>query len=129
MSVDVRWYDDSQQIIYYEFQKGWDWPMVSNALQQGRELADSVQHDVDCIVDLTRSGMFMPKGVFAFARHYYNNAPIDNMKMTVVVGPRFVKSLGDTSAKLTGQGSKWPMHFVTSMTEALDYLEQIEGVG
>lgn len=122
MAVEVRWYDDEQRIVYYEFSRGWNWQHVSDAMNTAQKLAVSVDHEVDCIVNVSASGMFMPKGVFAFARRFFDAEPIDNMNTTVIVGTQFFKTINDTAQKLSGKNVQWHMHFVETLDDALAYL-------
>lgn len=126
MSIDVRWYSNAQNIIYYEFNPGWNWQLVIEAFDAGDELAKSVDHQVDCIMDFSKTGVMVPKGAFAFAKYAMSNKPVANMNMTVIVGTRFIKTLVDAITKLSVKESNWPIHFVSSVDEALDYLKASE---
>ena len=122
MPVNTRWLDDSQQIILYEFTPNWDWQQVTEAFNQGNVLANSVTHTVDCIMDFTATGIFVPKGAFSFAKQALSNKPAANMQMTVLVGPRYIKTMGEISRKMSGKNTEWTMHFLTTRDEAIAHL-------
>lgn len=47
MSIDVKWDDDTQQLIYWTMHKGFTWPEFDQAVTESVALMDTVTHRVD----------------------------------------------------------------------------------
>jgi hypothetical protein len=62
MTVTTQWFDDEHTIILTEFIGNWTfeelWTVYNNALG----MVKSVDHKVDCIVDMSRSSPALPSG-------------------------------------------------------------------
>lgn len=54
MSVDVRWDDPDQTILFYQFADPWTWAEYAEAADREWEMLDDAPDIVDTIVDLTR---------------------------------------------------------------------------
>jgi len=122
MSIDIRWYDDTKRIVYYNFHKGWNWEMIVDAFKEAKVLSDSVEHEVDCIMDFSGSGGIVPNGALSFARYALKNEQPSNMNRTIIVGTGMVRALGDIANTISRDNDKWKMHFTKTLDDALNYL-------
>jgi hypothetical protein len=55
--ITINWGNDSKSIMQYEFEGRWSVEDMVDALDSGVEVANRYDHDIDVIVDLTRSGL------------------------------------------------------------------------
>lgn len=63
MGVSVHWWNDSNDIVYYEFDGTWHWGDFYTAFEKSRKLQSSVPYRVDVIVDLTNSDGYPPNAI------------------------------------------------------------------
>lgn len=55
MTIQTRWYDDSQTVIYYEFSDPWTWEELYACFNISLSLMDQVSHKVYIIVDVSHA--------------------------------------------------------------------------
>jgi hypothetical protein len=124
--VQVKWADENHSIIVYDFERGWSWTEIFAALKQGGELAASVVHRVDVIMDLSNANT-VPNGAITQLRHSYNNRKVNNMGVTVLIGTNtFWEKLITVTNRLAGSASEaWQLEFADSVPEAFTLIENI----
>ncbi|MFZ4828057.1 MAG: hypothetical protein ACOYLB_11940 [Phototrophicaceae bacterium] len=61
--ITIRWGKEDQSILLYEFEDRWTIKDLVQALDMGVEIANRYSHDMDVIVDLSRSGLPLLEGM------------------------------------------------------------------
>lgn len=83
MSIEVSWYDDKEDILYYKFGEIWGWHEYEPAIRQGRALMRTKTHYVGIINDL-RAMRQTPSTLISKAHHYIDSRP-ENTGMAIFV--------------------------------------------
>jgi hypothetical protein len=68
MTIITSWVDEEHTIARYEFIGRWTWDEMKVAIQEMYAMMDSVPHQVDIIIDLSRSSSEPPRGMLAHLR-------------------------------------------------------------
>jgi len=55
--ITINWGKEDKTVLQYEFEGGWAVDDLIEALDAGVEVAERYDHDIDVIVDLTKSGI------------------------------------------------------------------------
>ncbi len=123
MTVEVRWYDDSQTILHYAYIGNYTWEEVYAAVEAGYKLAESVQHPVGSIIDMTAAGP-VPKGALTHGRQL-NKRVHANVIVQVTVGTgTFIRTMAETFNKLYGMiGGQVGTFFADSVVEAQEIIK------
>ena len=64
MTISVNWYNEEKTIAYVQFAPGWTWDDFWAMNQSFAEMAQTVDHNIVLIVDMTEAGMpnqFVPE--------------------------------------------------------------------
>jgi hypothetical protein len=124
-TIDVKWLNDEQNIIHYHFQKGWQWSDLDDAFKAAWNLMDTVMHKVDVILDFTESTMSVPSGALTHGRRIFSNKPHSNLRLTVLVGNRFISQLTETARKFLPKGlDQWDLRFAASFEQAQGMIQE-----
>ena len=127
-AIDVKWLNDEQKIVHYHFQKGWQWSDLDNAFKAAWNLMDTVTHKVDVILDFTDATMSVPGGALTHGRRIFSNKPHSNLRLTVLVGNRFISQLTETARKFLPKGlDQWDLRFAASFVQAQDMVKERSG--
>ena len=128
MNIDVNWHNEEQTIVYYDFNKGWEWIELTEAFAQAEALVSQVHYKVDVIMDFRSSWAAIPKGAISQARQPFASKPHPNINNTVLVGNQFVKSLTDLVRKFVpSSADNWKLFFAASLAEAYSIIETQRG--
>jgi hypothetical protein len=74
MIVDVNWYDDKEDIIYYQLTGAWKWEDFEKANQIGRKWMRQKPHYIGILIDL-REMTVTPSLLISKVTHYINSRP------------------------------------------------------
>jgi hypothetical protein len=74
MSVDVRWYDHTQHILYYQFRGSVVWDEYLAALSQGRVMMQTVSHQVS-VLNSMQASVNLPDGFVTKVRTIIETEP------------------------------------------------------
>lgn len=85
MSVHVRWYDESQRVLYYEFRGAILWDDYLAALSYGRILMQSMPHQVSVLNSMLTEA-HLPEGFVTKVRTILETEP-ENRGCIVFVSP------------------------------------------
>lgn len=55
--ITINWGKEDKTVLLYEFESGWSVEDLVEALDAGVEVASRYEHDMDVVVDLSRSGV------------------------------------------------------------------------
>jgi hypothetical protein len=55
--ITINWGKEDKTVLLYEFEDGWSVEDLTDALDAGVEVAGRYDHDMDVIVDLSKSGV------------------------------------------------------------------------
>jgi hypothetical protein len=124
--IQVKWADEKQSIIYYSFDRVWEWGDIVTALKEGSALAASVTHRVDVIMDMS-SANIVPSGAITQLRQSYSNKKASNLEVTVIVGANtFWEKLIDVTNRFAGAVSKtWKLEFAQTPAQAFSLIESL----
>jgi hypothetical protein len=93
MPIQVRWSDDRQQAIVYEFRAEWTWQEVDAANVTVDKMAQIAPHPISYILDLRHSSG-MPANLFIYIRKLSRQIAINYNNLTVIVGANtFVRAI------------------------------------
>jgi hypothetical protein len=56
MHITVEWANTEHSIVDIIFQRGWDWDMLTTAVEQADALITSVPHTVHLLIDIRQAG-------------------------------------------------------------------------
>lgn len=126
MAVNVRWYDESQHILLYDFKGVWTLEEFSSAIDEAKKLveAESITR-LDIITDLIDSeqqkGMNQGHVQVAMNRSY-RILPKEQFYLAVVASPhRFVSIMIDMMRRIYP-----PMHHVRTANSVEDAMTVIQ---
>jgi hypothetical protein len=95
MPVQVRWYNEDERILYYDFQGAWTWDEYFNALAEGRALMRSVDHRV-CLLNDMRHATHIPSGFMSKAQTVVGSRPDNTGRVVFIATQTFFLNLLDT---------------------------------
>jgi hypothetical protein len=84
MSVSVEWGNEAQTVLYHHYEGAWNWDEFYIILEQAQTMMDSVDHDIDIIIDM-RDSHLIPKGTLSHWR-CLGDLQRPNTGMTMLVG-------------------------------------------
>lgn len=124
MPVHVSWYDDTQTILYYKFDKAWKLEEMFTALSTGQQMVSTVEHIVDSIFDLTDSST-VPQQMLSSVRSIERSTP-KNLRCTVAVGMNAFLSV--LASMVTKAAPLLMKNFKTARTldEALAVIKELQ---
>jgi len=99
MGIHVQWDNPEQTIIRFRYDGAWNLSDLFDALQEARELMDTVTHRVDGIVDLSESKL-MPNGALSLGRNVTMRKHPRQGKTVIVGASGFVRTLYDVYRKV-----------------------------
>lgn len=85
MPVDFAWDDDDQTIVRVVPVMPWNWNDFHKAMRRASFLLDTVQHEVDLIIDL-RQSVKLPAGAFGHIRSLGAAIHPNNPDRAVIIG-------------------------------------------
>ena len=85
MSIQVKWANADQSIIYYQFPKSWNWHDFEESLEVGFGMTESVGHSVNAIFDLSKT-KHLPDGAMLYWRKMLRVLP-DNQRQLLFLSP------------------------------------------
>jgi hypothetical protein len=56
MRISVEWANADYTVVQITFQRGWDWAMLTTAIEQADALITSVPHTVHLLIDIRQAG-------------------------------------------------------------------------
>jgi hypothetical protein len=126
--VQVKWGDEAKSILYYSFDRIWEWGDIVTALKEGGELATSVSHRVDVIMDMSNANI-VPSGAITQLRQSYSNKKAPNLETTIIVGANvFWEKLIDVTNRFAGSLAKtWKLEFAQTPAQAYKIIESLRG--
>jgi len=106
MGITVRWGNDAQNIIYYEYTGRWTWAEYREANEQAYTLAQSVQHPIYVIADFRKSN-FLPDGAISGFRRSFDASRFTFDIAVLIFEGDFLRRLFDLFRKVyTYRGAK-----------------------
>ncbi|NDJ62520.1 MAG: hypothetical protein GYB67_15435 [Chloroflexi bacterium] len=112
MPVNVYWRDTEQTIMCFDCIGRWTWKELIDATHTSYDMADSVPHRVDAVVNLT-DGRYLPGGAFGQINTLARRGR-DNWQLGVIVGAnQVVKAMITMFKQLYSESGQ---HFVFAET-------------
>lgn len=124
MSIDIRWYDEAETILLFEFQEGWAW---EDFIQAGNyEWLASIEHPFYEIYDLRHASQLPPNIIRQGQTLLRNDAPANLSGVYVVGISPTLKTIMSTFQKLMPDAmtARWKLRLVRSMDDALAAITQ-----
>ena len=84
MTVRVDWDDHEHSILLYTFSSIWTWDELYDAVNKGLELAATVPHKIDSIIDFQNSRGVPPKAFSQVSR--ITSLPYDQSGLVIIAG-------------------------------------------
>ena len=94
MSITVIWDNPEQTIIRYVYNGQWNLDNFYHALQESREMMDTVNHRVGLIIDVQNSKL-VPNGVLSHGKNVSLRKHPNQGKSIIVGASGFVRTLFD----------------------------------
>lgn len=120
MSIVVHWDDEEQSIIRWEFGEKWSWDDFYAAFDQSLQMAQTVDHRIDVIPDLTRSTWVPPNALTNFNR-IQRQMPSNTHLIVITGGSRFDNTL-ITTFKAIYRINTW--RTASTLDEARNIIQQ-----
>ena len=99
MSISVVWDNPEQTIIRYIYNGQWNLDNFYHALQESREMMDTVNHRVGLIIDVQNSKL-VPNGVLSHGKNVSLRKHTNQGKSVIVGASGFVRTLFDVYKKV-----------------------------
>ncbi|PJF28998.1 MAG: hypothetical protein CUN52_10635 [Phototrophicales bacterium] len=89
MPVHLKWWDDTETILHYEFIDPWDWNEYDTTLRRGRALMRDKNHYVGILNDMTATQK-LPTSLLSKARGYISTKPRNTGRVIFATQNKFV---------------------------------------
>ncbi len=89
MPVHLKWWDDTETILHYEFTDPWDWNEYDTVLRQGRALMREKDHYVGILNDMMHTQK-LPTSLLSKARGYISTKPKNTGRVIFATQNKFV---------------------------------------
>jgi hypothetical protein len=118
MGINVQWDNSEQTVIRFVYNGSWNMSDLFEALQDSRDLMDTVDYTVAHIVDL-RESKLMPNGALSLGRNVTMRKHPRQGKTVIIGASGFVKTLYDVFRKVYRASFDDSAYtFATSLDEA-----------
>jgi|GEM_PF-4477948 hypothetical protein len=124
MSIEVRWQDDTQSVIIYDFERQWGWADMFGAIEAAAALMDSVDHKVSVVLELTKT-QSIPNINLASMQKLVTapTASHPNMTYFYIVGAKgYIRSMLDIFGRLFPKAIQ-QYKIASSLADALTQIE------
>lgn len=95
MGVRVNWWDETEQILHYEFHDPWTWHDYERALTQGRALMREKPHPV-CIINNLLDTHKFPGLIISRMKRYIETRPANTGLVVFVTESFFIHTIIQT---------------------------------
>lgn len=120
MDIQIRWDDAERRIVRLEFQPGWTWDALKQAIQRVDELIASAPHTVHLLIDIRGAGGlpgdFMTRAGELFAQG--EARPNEGDKVVIGAGPLIRAAYSAFLALYGDEAQRRPLRFAGSLDEA-----------
>ena len=99
MGITVLWDNPDQSIIRFVYVGSWSFGDLFDAMQEARNLMDTVDHPVHGIIDM-RESKLIPNGTLSLARNVTMRKHPNQGKSVIVGANGFVRTLYDVYRKV-----------------------------
>jgi len=120
MPISFKWDSEKKEIVRIEIVGDWTWQEYNDAVIQLIEMSNSVDHRVDFIADMRKSGR-VPAGEYS-SQHLKRGSELrpENYGITVNVGADILTKVTFTS----GDTPRLPRLYVNTIEEAYDIIKK-----
>lgn len=122
MPITTDWYNDEKKIIVTTYNGEYAWDEVYKHVAQGNMLAESVDHPVGLLIDVSNAGS-LPANAGSHGKRV-RDMYHDNIACLVVVGANLLLQAVTNISKQVFQilGNRPIPIFVSTIDEAVDYI-------
>ncbi|HRF95814.1 MAG TPA: hypothetical protein PLZ51_11495 [Aggregatilineales bacterium] len=99
MPVQIKWWDDTETILHYQFSDPWDWNEYDTVLRQGRALMKEKNHYVGILNDMTQT-IKLPTSLLSKARGYISTKPKNTGRVVYATDNKFLVMMFQMFAKV-----------------------------
>ncbi len=99
MPVHLKWWDDTETILHYQFTDSWDWNEYDTTLRQGRALMKTKNHYVGILNDMAHTSK-LPTSLLSKARGYISTKPKNTGLVVYATENRFIVMMFQMFAKV-----------------------------
>lgn len=119
MGVLVRWLNEDQTTICYEFEENWSWDEVYILRHQTNTMIKSVAHNVNLLVEFKdfRSSL-VPNNIFSHADQLLSKIPDNFESIVILTNNRRMRLLVDTFVRIFPLKISRRMYVASTMDEA-----------
>lgn len=89
MPVQLKWWDDTETILHYQFSDPWDWNEYDTTLRQGRAWMKTKTHYVGVLNDMAQTTR-LPTSLLSKARGYISTKPKNTGLVVYATENRFI---------------------------------------
>jgi hypothetical protein len=121
MAVRVRWFNDAQTILVYEFEGNWTWDEFYPAYQRVLEMTRDIPHRIDVLLDLRRAGR-LPLNLLTHVRNISDKQTSNAGLSVIVTNSQFIRAMYQTGCKFYNRIQHY-FGVANSIEEALTLFE------
>lgn len=99
MPVHLKWWDNTETILHYQFVDPWDWNEYDTSLRQGRALMKTKNHYVGILNDMAQTSK-LPTSLLSKARGYISTKPMNTGLVVYATESRFIVMMFQMFAKV-----------------------------
>ncbi len=121
MTTLIRWYDDTQRVLYLEVGPGWDWEAVYALCERAGQLRQTVRHPVGFLVHAPHTNEF-PPGLSVTRMKRLLELDADERFLIIVGTSLFVQMMISSIMSLMGFDQRRRVHFASTLDEAAPIL-------
>lgn len=121
MTTLIRWYDDTQRVLYLEFGPGWDWEALYTLCQRAEQLRQTVSHPIGFLVHAPHTNEF-PPGLSVTRMKRLLELDPDERFLIIVGTSLFVQMMISSIMSLMGFDQRQRVHFASTLDEAAPIL-------
>lgn len=102
MPITVRWDNDSQTVVYYEFNGKWTWEEYHNAIHSAYELVEKLPYVVNMILDFRHANV-MPSNALSIFGRSMKTPPRDFDLAVLVTKSGFIEAIYNVFRRVNGK--------------------------
>ncbi|MDZ4669530.1 MAG: hypothetical protein SH821_01555 [Phototrophicales bacterium] len=99
MPVQLKWWDDTETILHYEFLDPWDWNEYDMTLRKGRALMREKSYYVGILNDMSHTTK-LPTSLLSKARGYISTKPQNTGLVVYATDNKFLVTMFQIFAKV-----------------------------
>ena|SRR5689334_12914000 len=122
MTIEVKWDNDEQIIIRWNFVGRWTEQELHEAIRQSNELVEAQDHTVNHIIDFSRAEG-LPPNIISGAKNAINQMPKNLGQVVVLTEGRAINVMAEALQRFSWFSNK--IHLAKNDAEAKAFIEAL----